>query len=246
MASGAPDLTVDEVLSLLQRTSLPTIVVEGRDDMIVYRRMEERLEGLGVSVLPVGGRSKVLQIFERRSEIPRNVQCAYVVDCDTWIYSGIPAPYKDGCLILTSGYSIENDVFVDGDLQRLLTPTERLEFQRDLQRFIHWYALELSRALSDDSGEISLHPSNVLDAARYPVLTALRPSEPYPDSLRTEIEANFQRLLRGKSLMALLVSKLSHSRRVPKHSHKALLESVAVTPGHNLERIQRELAAHFA
>lgn len=32
--------TVDELVALLKRTALPTVICEGSDDLIVYRRLE--------------------------------------------------------------------------------------------------------------------------------------------------------------------------------------------------------------
>ena len=37
------DYSVDELVSLLKKTNLPTIVVEGSDDIIIFRHLEDRL-----------------------------------------------------------------------------------------------------------------------------------------------------------------------------------------------------------
>lgn len=62
-------LTTEELIATLRNTSLPTVVVEGLDDMIVYRAIEQRLSHLNVSILPTGGRSKLLDIYKRKGEI---------------------------------------------------------------------------------------------------------------------------------------------------------------------------------
>src|SRR5579863_8723513 len=134
-ANSRAEPSVEEIIALLKQTSLPTIVVEGADDMIVFRRFEDRLSHLGVSVLPVGGRLNVLNIFTRRGEIPAYVKLAFIADQDTWVYTGVPKEYQHANLILTSGYSIENDVFVDGNLVSLLSRKEFGRFLAELQQF---------------------------------------------------------------------------------------------------------------
>lgn len=70
MSSSKVEPTFDEFVALLKRTSLPTLVVEGKDDMIVYRRLEDEYCDESLSVLSVGGRDKVLRLFEALSESP--------------------------------------------------------------------------------------------------------------------------------------------------------------------------------
>lgn len=225
------DITVDEFLFLLKRTSLPTIVVEGRDDMIVYRTFEETLEHLNVSVLPVGGRNKVLEIFRRRSEIPSSVILLFIADRDVWVNTGIPSIYENECLLFTSGYSIENDVYMDGELWKLLRSREYTKYKEEIIDFIEWYALALNRHIECPSHSISLHPDYVLNTFERPKLLALEPGESYPSNLRDQIINDKKRLLRGKSLFKLLIRNTNRSGRVPHHSDKSLLEYVAVRPG---------------
>jgi len=235
--------SVDETIALLQRTALPTIVVEGNDDIIVYRRFEEKLSHLGVSVLPVGGRKRLLEVFARRTELPSKLRLAFVADSDVWVNTGIPPAYLNPSLVLTWGYSIENDVFVDGDLLALLTTKERFRFERELEQFSDWYALALSRHLADNEKPISLHPSQVLDPDQLGKLLSLGVGEVFPTALRAQLASAYQQLIRGKSLLALFLRQASYSGRDPKHSTKSLLEWVAAKPGPRLNRLSSELEA---
>ena len=239
------DITVDEVLALLKRTSLPTVVVEGADDMIIYRTFEEGLSHLGVSVLPVGGRQKVLEIFSRKGEVPASVRLIFIADQDVWVNIGIPLAFRDESLIFTNGYSIENDVYADGQLSKLLRDTECEKFESDLSAFVEWYALALDRHLRDSSHAISLHPDHVLNVAERPKLLELAPSELYPHDLRSLIQQNYHRLLRGKSLISLLLRNTNYKNREPHHTGKALLELVAVRPGPLLMDISRRIELCF-
>lgn len=237
------DITTDEVVSLLKRTSLPTIIVEGCDDMIVYRAIEEKLAHLGVSMLPVGGRGKVLDVFKRNNEIPKSVRVAFIADKDLWASIGIPAEYVADQLIFTEGYSIENDVFLDGELWKILKGNEPQKFEAELSEFIEWYALAINRTINGDSETISLHPDHVLCPKQRPDLIKLKEGEEYPEALREKVRNEYKKLVRGKSLISLLLRNVNYKGREPRHTDKALLESVAIRPGPLLQRITAAVEA---
>lgn len=245
MASTPNEITTEEILALLRRTSLPTIVIEGNDDMIVYRTFEEKLAHLGVSVLPVGGRQKVLEVFRRRTELPLSSTPFFIADQDTWVISGVPSEYVDSRIAFTDGYSIENDIYIDGELRKLLRGTECTKYGVELAEFIEWYALALYRHMRDPQQPIALHPEHVLNLSQRPNLLALLPTEIYPTELHDLITLNYQRLLRGKSLLALLVRNTNYKGREPRHSNSALLEAVAVRPGALLDRLYQSVEQHF-
>lgn len=226
-----PQPTVDEIIALLKKTSLPTAICEGRDDIIIYRRFENHLSQFNLSVLPVGGREMVLSIFERRSEIPASVKLIFLIDRDTWVNTGVPQSYIDPKIVFTDGYSIENDVFRDGNFFGLLVNAEAEKFIAELKKYVEWYALALFRHLTDKSIPISKHPDHVLDSAQFSSMLALDAHESYPVELRNKILSDYQKLLRGKSLLELLIRNTNSRKKQPKHSTQALLELVAARPG---------------
>jgi hypothetical protein len=238
--------TVDELLALLKKTNLPTVICEGSDDLIIYRRLEDRLNHLGVSVLPAGGRNNVLKVFERRYEIPSAVHLAFVADQDIWVNSGIPLTYSTPCLIFTDGYSIENDAICDGNLEGLLAGTEVTQFKKELCDFVEWYALALTRHISDPTKPIKMHPNQVLNPTIRPSLLALELGEIYPLSARQTILADYKRLLRGKSLLALLIRNTNSRPSQPNHTDRSLLEMVAARPGQKLTRLSSMIEALFS
>ena len=101
------DMTVDECVAALHRTYLPTVIVEGKDDMQIYQWTERRVGIQNANVLPVGGKETLLAVYERRNEYA-HLPVAFVADKDLWLFSGIPPDYPD--IIWTEGYSIENDL----------------------------------------------------------------------------------------------------------------------------------------
>lgn len=241
-ASHTPnEITVDEVIALLKKTSLPTLIVEGSDDMIVYRRFEDNLAHVGVSVFPVGGRLKVLEVFNRRHEIPLSVKAMFIADQDTWINSGIPPEYQDPKLLFTDGYSIENDVYRDGELWKLLQIADRNRYEAEINVFVEWYALALSRHLADSTCPIALHHDYVLNPVQKPALLALQPAESYPNALRQEILNDYGRVLRGKSLFPLFIKHTNAKGRGARHTNSGLFEMVAVNPGALLKDLLRRV-----
>ena len=242
------EFSIQEIIGTLKNTGLPTVLVEGSSDIIVYRRCEERLRDIGVDFVKVGkrkdtgGRKMVLAVFEHRCHIP-NVQLAFIVDNDVWINSGVPSKYCSDRLIRTSGYSIENDVFVDGNLEGLLTPSELASFQKDLASFLDWYALALNRHLADNTKPIKTHPNKVLNPDHYPTLTKLEPTETYPTALRDEMASDYKMKLRGKSLFGLLLRQLG--RGSGRYNDDSLLNIVAVSPGALIQSIESKVRAVF-
>jgi hypothetical protein len=229
LGKGKVEITVDEAIATLKRSSWPTAIIEGKDDTIIFRRLEDLFVDEMISVLPVGGRDKVLAIFERRAEIDRTGDIAFVTDQDSWCVSGVPVAYQSDCLLLTNGYSIENDVICDGDLLGLMTAAERSDFERELQVFLRWYALAFSRFMKGDGEVIKTHPNEVLGAAGAKV--ELSAGEVYPDDLLQLLREQPIQLVRGKSLFGLLMRRLSYGGRTVRHNHKALMETVAAKPG---------------
>lgn len=245
-AANPNDMSVNEIIATLRRSFLPTVVVEGSDDIVVHRKLEDRLAHLGVSVLPVGGRDKVIAAFERRAELPAGSKVVFLADQDTWVYSGVPPAYADPSIVFTTGYSIENDIFIDGSLKDLLAPQDERKFIQDLEAFVDWYALALARHLADCRDPIALHPEQVLDPAQLPSLLALRPGESFPTALRDRVKSEYARLLRGKSLIGLLLRTTNRRAGHPRHTSTALMEMVAIRPGPNLQRITRSVEARLS
>ena len=78
---------------------------------------------------PVGGRETLLAVYKRRNEFA-HLPVAFVADRDLWLFSGIPPDYPD--IIWTEGYSIENDLYADANLENLLDADEVEEHQQVL------------------------------------------------------------------------------------------------------------------
>lgn len=238
------EFSPDELIATLKHTSLPTVVTEGKDDVLVLRKLEQIFSEVGLSVFPAGGRDKVLAVFERRSELPAEGKFIFVADQDKWIYGEIPNEKIAPELIFTDGYSVENDCYRDGNFEGLLRPAEREAFLAELDNFITWYALALSRHLENPIHGYDKHPNELFEGnVAYEVQCACAHSETYPSDLRDTIRRDYARILRGKSLMGLILRQLSRRGRRPSHNPTAMLEFSTNNPGQYLQRIVNAVEA---
>ena len=57
-------LTKEEIIATIKHSSIPTVLVEGKDDIIFYRKLEEEEEfyDFGLDILSAGSKSAVLSI----------------------------------------------------------------------------------------------------------------------------------------------------------------------------------------
>lgn len=239
MHSGKARPTVDELFELLKRTNLPTVLVEGKDDIIFYRRIEEDLKEYGIDMLPAGNKDAVLDLYKKLKEVHISSPIIFVVDNDLWVHC-TPFDYAEFAdIITTDGYSIENDLYSDGDLENLLGSIERSKFFTELQKFAKWYALSVRRRLSGADSAFRTHPRKILeDDDFFQSEMKLDQYESYPDQFLEEIINNYKRILRGKSLFQLLLRQLSSTNRPVKFSAKQLMEIGASRRGKNFQKIR--------
>lgn len=238
---GKTEISVDDVIVTLNHSNIPTVIIEGKDDVIVFRQLEEIHSNMGLSVLPVGGRKNLLAIYDRIHEIKSRIPIAFISDKDCWCISGIPDTYQRDNIIFTSGYSIENDIIVDGNLLRLMSNHERAKFEGELDTFIRWYCLALARHMADESELICSHPNQILDDGGHE-LTKLRENEIYPVGLLDVIKSSPLNLVRGKSLLPLMMRQLSYKGRSVKHNSKSLIQNIATQPGESISRILSQVS----
>lgn len=240
MCSSKVRPTVDELFALLKNTTIPTVLVEGKDDIVFYRRLENDLEDIGIDMLPAGNKGAVLALRERIKNEPVDAPIAFVVDKDLWVYSECDESLND--VITTDGYSIENDIFIDGELLELMSHEELDQFNNELRKFSHWYALTLTRSQQGVNVSFRESPYRVLnDSDFYNTATQLLEDEHYPEEFFELIHSQYGKLLRGKSLFALIVRQLSHPDRRTKFSGNQLMEIGAARKGERYAMIRDKI-----
>jgi hypothetical protein len=217
-------LTVDELVATLRHSTLPAILVEGVNDLAVWRHLEALLDPTRVTVLSCGGRGPLLEVFERRDEFP-TLKVVCVADRDLWVFQGVPREYDQ--VLVTEGYSIENDAYTM-NLEQLLTERERASHSAVLNAVCEWFAFAIKRTMDGDSEvDLSHHPTAICKDPTVGIdrdFAARIQYVPAPNDLMQDIRMNYRVKLRGKQLLEALVRFLSASDRNAKHSKRALLE----------------------
>ena len=140
-------------------------------------------------------------------------------------FSGVPSEYED--IVVTDGYSIENDVYQDADLERLLNDKERTDHQVIINELCRWFAHQVGEFLY--SRPYVANPKLEF-LIRRPALTCHPDAleaygfyEPNP-ALHQKIQLGYKRKLRGKLLIKALVRFLSAPDRTSKYSYANLME----------------------
>ena len=248
---AARHLTDEKVLvGMLRNSHLPTVLVEGKDDHQIYQWVERCAGIQKANVLSVGGRETLLAVYKRRNEFA-HLPVAFVADRDLWLFSGIPPDYPD--VIWTEGYSIENDLYADADLENLLDADEVGEHQQVLDIIIEWFAFEVGEHLAGEDAQVATHCNQVVRPGKTEMDQGFRTRRgfrPPNQTLHQQIKDRYQLQLRGKTLFQVLVRFLSASNRASKHSIFGLYEiTVKMTSSQPLidrliEEIEQKIAGH--
>ncbi len=234
------ELTVDEIIETLKRSSLTTVLVEGIDDVMIYRWIEDEIGIHNANFFPCGGRDNLLQVFERRNEFS-NLKTIFVADKDAFVYVNPPENYNE--IIWTNGYSIENDLYYGRGIEQILSKKEKEVFTKSLNNFIEYYAFEIENMLNSKEHCFRNHPQHVLCDLQHTVkqeflqqINFIKPSV----EIVNNVKENYDVLIRGKSLFGLLTRILNSKNRKIKHSKASLLEHCYRT--HKSEMFMRLLS----
>lgn len=237
--------TVEELVSTLHRSKLPTVIVEGKDDMQIFRWMEEHLKVHEVDVLGVDGRPNLFAVYDRKSDF-QHIPVAFIADKDKELFTQLLAGYDE--IIWTQGYSIENDLYAGANpsLESLMDPHEVVEHSQLLGIIVDWFAFEVEELLSGRTPEFNHHCNKVVPQDQTVMDNDFqqRRGFRYPNSeLQQQIRDVYQLQLRGKLLFQMLVRFLSKSNRRVKHSIHSLYEvAFKMTSFHPLmDRIIKEV-----
>ena len=207
------DMTVDECVAALHRTYLPTVIVEGKDDMQIYQWTERRVGIQNANVLPVGGKETLLAVYERRNEFA-HLPVAFVADKDLWLFSGIPPDYPD--IIWTEEYSIENDLYAGASLENLLNADVE-EHRQVLDSIIEWFAFEVEEHLAEREAQVDKHCNEIVPIGKTEMdqgFCTRRGFRSPNEELHQQIKDEYQLQLRGKSLFEIL------TRTIAKNCHR--------------------------
>lgn len=196
-------LTDEELISAINHSSRPYIIVEGPDDVVVYRWILADINCVGM-LEPRGGCNGVMNIFNKREKI-RNKKVVYICDKDTLVYDNqIPEEYEG--LIYTNGYSIENDLYHGRKLEEYLFEDDDCKlFSNALNSFLRYYACELEKFKNNKYCNFSMKPEAILNCDDYSLKYNLLNDYSEPSNETIEyLKNDYDIMLRGHSLFKLI------------------------------------------
>lgn len=227
-----PPPTADEIIATLKNSELPSILVEGTSDASIYRWIENQVGTFSGNIIPCGGRSVVLEIYNRRNEI-HNPYVIFLADRDMWLFTKVPVEYDS--VIWTEGYSIENDLLAGTPFfLELFSSQEKMDFEKIVLSVSKWFSFQVEKFRENNEPLTCYNSQELLDerfALRNEFLEKINYVEPRAETL-AEVHGNFLLKVRGKTMLAVLAHILSNPRRKSKYSKENIVElSLTITNG---------------
>lgn len=136
-------LTPKIIIEALKRSSLNHVLIEGKDDLQIYRLIEQEIDSIQVNFLPCNGKTNLLEVYKAKNDI--SAKLLFICDSDLWIFFGQPIEEIDS-MISTDGYCIENELYEDGKdfIKKLFSEEEFEKIQRIIKNVCEWFAFEVS------------------------------------------------------------------------------------------------------
>jgi hypothetical protein len=237
--SCTSELTIEELIAYLKRSDLPAILVEGRDDMTIYRWIEDSSISCLGAIIPCGGRSQVIDIAQRQGELGQK-RVAFLVDSDSDAAWGDQMSIPN--TIWTAGYAIENDLFATGVITNLMTQQERDGFSRVVESLTLWFLHCVLQIKEGSPARLCRHSRDILDHDTIEFREELEVDqaleEKYADACE-RIRAHPLVYVRGKNLFDSALFFLSGKGRKSKYSRQNLYELCAINHAASPELTQR-------
>jgi hypothetical protein len=216
-------LTDEELISTINHSSTPYIIIEGPDDVMIYRWI---LEDIGCTAFlePRRGCEGVRKIYDRRNEI-KSSNVIFICDRDAYVYTNkIPSKYKG--IIYTKGYSIENDLYYGRAIEKKLFEEKDTDlFEKALNSFIRYYACELEKMRNGQDYNFREKPEAIINHKDFSLKVTQLSDFIEPSSKTVEyLKQDYDLLLRGHSLFKLVRMILHRKNRKIQYEEKALYE----------------------
>lgn len=240
--------SVEEIISELSKpTALLKVLVEGKDDALVYRCIEDKLNDLisidnKADVIICGGRLELIEVFESREKF-KHTKVVFLADKDMWFFVGVPKDYED--IVFTDGYSIENDIYIESVFNSLLDRDDIKLFEGLIKELSIWFAFEVNRykETGDSKCDVSVDrvcPNNTFCPNFKKSINFIDP----PQHLIDLICAEYTRALRGKNLFQALARFLNKDRP-SSFSYANLLKLGAKLENPKIEQLINKLSSKF-
>ncbi len=219
-----PDSTIEDLVTTLRLSKKPNIVVEGKNDEIIYGSLVDRLGVFDVDFFRAGSKKTLLHLYEGLSHYEnagdfRHAPVAFIADRDMWLFRGIPSRYDD--IIWTEGYSIENDLYSHAKLRGRVG--NMTEYEQTLDSISMWFAYKVEEYLEknppppkkvfqsfrdEEHVDVGRHLRRIIPNEKTTLAPDLEFLPSHHERVRTVKEA-YQFQLRGKLLFELLIRFLN-------------------------------------
>ena len=216
-------LSDDELISVINHSSSPFVIVEGKEDVVIYRWLLGDIE-CEPYLEPRNGCCAVRKIYDRRAELT-NPKVVFVCDRDVSVYTGLlPEGYED--IIYTEGYSIENDLYKGRQLEEKFFDKQDKElFEKALESFLNYYACELEKFNNGEEFCFQKKPEAIINNKDYSLKTELLSNYRTPSHDTFEyLRGDYDSLIRGHSLFKLVGMILHRKGRVIPYHEMAIYE----------------------
>lgn len=219
---GAP-MTTDEIVKTIKHSSDLIILVEGIDDIRIYRWILESI-GKEDCLVSTFGCNTLKDVFKRKNEFEdKNV--VFITDRDILVYSdSIPSEYNG--IVFTRGYSIENDLYQGKKFyDDFFDEKDKELFDKALDSFLLYYAKELDNLNENKIYNFREKPEKILDKKDFELKKELYPDSPQPtDESLNHLKEKYDLLVRGHSLFKLIAMVLHRKNRDSKYSEVNIYE----------------------
>lgn len=232
-------LTDDELISAINHSSEPYIIIEGPDDVMIYRWILEDINCTSM-LEPRNGCGGVKNIYNRRNEIT-NPKVVFICDKDTYVYTNtIPEKYKD--ILYTEGYSIENDLYQGKSFEKhYFRKEDKILFEKALNEFLRYYACELEKFKNSKDFDFTKSPESIL-SENYLLDTSKLTDYKEPSQSSVEyIRNDYDLLLRGHSLFHLVRMIVGRKERIIKYSQKHLYDMCYCLKSNSIIKMQNRI-----
>ena len=200
------------------------IVVEGETDVEVYEQLIALIGIENIGCYYAGNREELFKIYRKVKDTNADLlkKVAFIADQDSWVFlcEKPPPGYEDikiEDIIWTEGYSIENDLYIKGNLRNLVKKDHLDNYEKTLHSICTWYAFEVSKWNHEGSLPVkslrNMVPYGEVDLAEE-LIEKIKSSVLCKTTLKKkteDIKQKYTTLIQGKTLFALLSDFLGQS-----------------------------------
>lgn len=203
--SNSNKLTAEIIIETMKRSSLNTLFIEGKDDLLIYRKIQDDIDDLIFDLFPCQGKINLIGVYQNKHQFGN--KNLFICDKDMWVFK--PSEIEgNNDIITTSGYSIENELFQDSEsfILKLFTKDEIEKFNQIIKSICKWFAFEVELYLNNESEKCCYSTTTILSTSvinkneieiRQDFLDSINYTEPN-NELHEDISNDYKVKLRGK------------------------------------------------